>query len=64
MAVLVAKRSTRVSDCADGDWNAWNASGMHTFVDPLYGGGRMNAATTEEIVERIECLGSSTDWRL
>jgi len=33
--------------------------GMHTFVDPLYGGGRMNAATTEEIVERIEFDGET-----
>ncbi|OYU47082.1 MAG: acyl CoA:acetate/3-ketoacid CoA transferase [Rhizobiales bacterium PAR1] len=39
--------------------------GMHTFVDPLNGGGKLNARTTEELVERItiggtECLAYKT----
>src|SRR5271166_5475842 len=31
--------------------------GLHTFVDPRYGGGRINAATTKDIVELVEVHG-------
>ena len=39
--------------------------GMHTFVDPLNGGGKLNARTTEDLVTRItihgqECLAYKT----
>ncbi|HEY7140798.1 MAG TPA: CoA-transferase [Methylomirabilota bacterium] len=34
--------------------------GLDTFVDPRQTGGRLNAVTTEELVERVELDG--TDW--
>ena len=33
--------------------------GMNTFIDPLHGGGRLNALTTEPLVERIELDGET-----
>lgn len=33
--------------------------GLGTFVDPVLGGGRMNAATTEELVQRVELAGET-----
>jgi len=34
--------------------------GMDTFIDPLNGGGRLNASTTEPLVERVRLDGK--DW--
>ncbi len=34
--------------------------GMNTFIDPLNGGGRLNARTTEPLVERVSLDGE--DW--
>ncbi len=34
--------------------------GMNTFIDPLNGGGRLNARTTEPLVERVQLDGE--DW--
>ena len=34
--------------------------GLHIFVDPRYGGGRINAATTKDIVELAEVHGE--EW--
>lgn len=34
--------------------------GLHTFIDPLHGGGRLNARTTELLVERLSLDGE--DW--
>lgn len=33
--------------------------GLHTFIDPIHGGGRLNARTTEPLVERIELDGQT-----
>lgn len=33
--------------------------GLNTFIDPVNGGGRLNARTTEELVERIELDGKT-----
>lgn len=34
--------------------------GMNTFIDPVNGGGRLNARTTESLVERVQLDGE--DW--
>ncbi len=34
--------------------------GMNTFIDPVHGGGRLNARTTEPLVERVSLDGE--DW--
>lgn len=33
--------------------------GLNTFIDPIHGGGRLNAHTTEPLVERIELDGET-----
>ena len=45
-------------DIAAGKPGTITAVGLGTFADPEFGGGRMNAASTEEVVRRIEIEGS------
>jgi propionate CoA-transferase len=44
-------------DIGAGRPGTFTRVGLGTFVDPEQGGGRMNAATTEELVRRIEIDG-------
>ena len=47
-------------DLAGGKPGSFSKVGLHTFVDPRYGGGRINAATTKDIVELVEVHGE--EW--
>src|SRR5271167_2989910 len=47
-------------DLAGGKPGSFSKVGLHTFVDPRYGGGRVNAATTRDIVELVEVGGE--EW--
>jgi propionate CoA-transferase len=47
-------------DLAGGKPGTFSKVGLHTFVDPRYGGGRVNAATTKDIVELVEVDGE--EW--
>jgi propionate CoA-transferase len=47
-------------DLAGGKPGTFSKVGLHTFVDPRYGGGRVNAVTTKDIVELVEVDGE--EW--
>src|SRR5271157_4426755 len=47
-------------DLAGGKPGTFSKIGLHTFVDPRYGGGRINAATTRDIVKLVEFEGE--EW--
>jgi len=47
-------------DLAGGKPGTFSKVGLHTFVDPRYGGGRINATTTKDIIELVEVHGE--EW--
>ncbi len=47
-------------DLAAGKPGSFSKVGLHTFVDPRYGGGRINAYTTKDIVSVVEVDGE--EW--
>ncbi|CAH2602941.1 Acyl CoA:acetate/3-ketoacid CoA transferase [Rhodovastum atsumiense] len=47
-------------DLAGGKPGTFSKVGLHTFVDPRYGGGRVNAGTTKDIVQLVEVDGE--EW--
>ena len=46
--------------CAAGQPGLFSKVGLHTYVDPRFGGGRVNKVTTEEIVKVVEVDGD--EW--
>jgi propionate CoA-transferase len=47
-------------DLAGGKPGSFSKVGLHTFVDPRYGGGRVNEITTKDIVDVVTIEGE--DW--
>jgi propionate CoA-transferase len=47
-------------DLAGGKPGTFSKVGLHTFVDPRYGGGRVNAVTTKDIVKLVDVDGE--EW--
>jgi propionate CoA-transferase len=47
-------------DLAGGKPGTFSKIGLHTFVDPRHGGGRINAATTKDIVSLVQVDGE--EW--
>jgi propionate CoA-transferase len=43
--------------CASGQPGLFSKVGLHTYVDPRLGGGRVNSVTTEDIVKLVEVDG-------
>jgi propionate CoA-transferase len=43
--------------CASGQPGLFTKVGLHTYVDPRLGGGKVNEATTEDIVKLVEVEG-------
>ncbi|MDX2258755.1 MAG: malonate decarboxylase subunit alpha [Hyphomicrobiaceae bacterium] len=43
--------------CAAGQPGLFSRVGLHTYVDPRLGGGKVNSATTEDIVSLVEAEG-------
>ncbi len=46
--------------CASGSPGLFSKVGLHTYVDPRLGGGKVNDVTTEDIVKRVEFDGE--EW--
>lgn len=46
--------------CASGQPGLFTKVGLHTYVDPRLGGGKVNAVTTEDIVKHVEVEGE--EW--
>jgi propionate CoA-transferase len=46
--------------CASGSPGLFTKVGLHTYVDPRLGGGKVNEVTTDDIVKRVEVDGE--EW--
>ena len=46
--------------CASGSPGLFTKVGLHSYVDPRLGGGKVNTVTTEDIVKRVEVDGE--EW--